>query len=503
MRLEGEQLGHYRLIRFLQGGGMGEVYLAEDLNLPRQVAIKVMKTETALYPDAQASKDAARLFQREMQAISMLDHPHILTLHDAGKQLINSENVSYMVMPYCPEGSLVDWISRHRRTQPLSPNEVARLLQQAADALQYAHDQKPQVLHLDIKPANFLVRRQTEPSQLPNLLLADFGVAKIAATSKLSATPRGTFEYMAPEQIEGTSVAASDQYALGIMIYELLTGRTPYQGAMPHAMPYMRNKVDPEPPSTVNSAIPQALDKVVLQALAKLPQDRFASVKDFASAFATVLKPSTNQPDKPTQKGQLSPQAYQLATTYQLGTPLEEFRVVYRKSYIFLGILLLIEVAAALGAALAVPVALGAALAVPVAIVSAVVVVVVVVVASTLAVVAGVVETAALVLAAGLSALLAVVLAVLAGLLAVWFIWYPKFHRSWRVYLCSDGFIYAHGKKIDVFPWHQIRLAEKHQSMYTVIRQDSKKVVLSPYFQSIGYLGDYIIREYERIKRHS
>lgn len=296
MRLEGEKLGHYQLTRFIQGGGMGEVYLAQDLTLSRQVAIKVMKTETVLYPDAQSSKDAARLFQREMQAISMLDHPHILTLHEAGKQQIGHDNIAYMVMPYCPEGSLADWIRRHRSTQPLSPDEVAQILQQAADALQYAHDQH--VLHLDIKPANFLVRRQTEPSQLPNLLLADFGVAKIATTSKLSGAVRGTLEYMAPEQVEGAPVAASDQYALGIMVYELLTGRTPYQGALPHVVPYMRNKVDPEPPSTVNPSLPSALDKVVLRALAKKPQDRFASVKAFASAFATVLKPNAAQPPK-------------------------------------------------------------------------------------------------------------------------------------------------------------------------------------------------------------
>ena len=385
MRLEGEKLGHYQLTRFIQGGGMGEVYLAQDLTLSRQVAIKVMKTEPVLYPDAQASKDAARLFQREMRAISMLDHPHILTLYEAGEQRIGQESITYMVMPYCPEGSLADWIRRYRSTQPLSPNEVAQILQQAADALQYAHDQH--ILHLDIKPANFLVRRQTQPSQLPNLLLADFGVAKIATTSKLSATPRGTFEYMAPEQIEGAPVAASDQYALGIMIYKLLTGRTPYQGALPHVIPYMRNKIDPEPPSTINPSLPPTLDKVVLQALAKKPQDRFPSVKEFASAFAAVLKLSTKQlkspplqqdanqptqqqipsqkqqllqqvdPKQPSQhhispkgKGLFSSQAYQFATTYQLGTPLDEFRVEYKVINILLGIsCLIIAVGAIVG----------------------------------------------------------------------------------------------------------------------------------------------------------
>jgi serine/threonine protein kinase len=97
MRLEGEKLGHYQLTRFIQGGGMGEVYLAEDLNLSRQVAIKVMKTEPALYPDAQVSKDAARLFQREMQVISMLDHPHILTLHEADEQRLNNATRTQLI----------------------------------------------------------------------------------------------------------------------------------------------------------------------------------------------------------------------------------------------------------------------------------------------------------------------------------------------------------------------------------------------------------------------
>ena len=357
MRLEGEKLGHYQLTRFIQGGGMGEVYLAEDLTLSRQVAIKVMKTEPALYPDAQSSKDAARLFQREMQAISMLDHAHILTLLEAGEQQIGHDNITYMVMPYCPEGSLADWIRCYHSTKPLSPDEVAQILQQAADALQYAHDQKPQILHLDVKPSNFLVRRQQDPSQLPNLLLADFGVAKMATNSKLSGTVRGTLEYMAPEQLAGNPVAASDQYALGIMVYELLTGRTPFHGTLPQAIPHMHANVDPKPPSAVNASLPSVFDTIVLRALAKKPQDRFASVKEFASAFAAALKPSIKQPDPPKpvdigqakqqqisvqQKGQLSSEAYQFATTYQLGTPLEEFRVGHHTDFITLGITFLI-----------------------------------------------------------------------------------------------------------------------------------------------------------------
>ena len=500
MRLEGEKLGHCQLTRFIQGGGMGEVYLAEDLTLSRQVAIKVMKTEPVLYPDTQASKDAARLFQREMRAISMLDHAHILTLLEAGEQQIGHDNIAYMVMPYCPEGSLADWIRRYHSTKPLSPDEVAQILQQAADALQYAHDQ--QILHLDIKPSNFLVRRQQDPSQLPNLLLADFGVAKMATTSKLSGTVRGTLEYMAPEQLAGTPVAASDQYALGIMVYELLTGHTPFHGTLPQAIPHMHANVDPKPPSIVNPSVPSTLDAIVLLALAKKPQDRFASVKEFSSAFVTALNlnaaqpsgtkttleqttaPSPNQPLPmewyyqqeaeeilklqealvhrrkppqmqqqlprqrpvdtkqprqqqmlPQQKGLLSPQAYEFATAYQLGTPLEEFRVTHKASFIIIGLLPLI--------------------------------------------------LSFLFINAPLIILLLVIIFLI--LPSIYYLFYPKFHRSWCVYLYSGGFVYTHSKKVDVFPWNQIRKAEKATGplRYIIIRRDSKKIILKDIFQSI------------------
>ena len=294
MSLEGVQLGHYRITQFLKGGGMGEVYLAEDLALPRQVAIKVMKTEEALYPNSRMSQEATRLFQREMRAIAMLDHPNILTLHEAGEQNINREQITYMVMPYCPAGSLADWIKQYHSASLLSPQEVAQLLTQAAEALQHAHDQR--ILHLDIKPQNFLVRRQQDPAALPSLLLADFGVAKIANSTKVSGTPRGTYFYMAPEQLANHPVPASDQYALAIMTYELLTGRTPFEGALPQVIFYQHSQVLPDPPSTVNSSLLRMLDPVILRALAKKPQERFASVREFSQAFAVALKPEASRP---------------------------------------------------------------------------------------------------------------------------------------------------------------------------------------------------------------
>jgi serine/threonine protein kinase len=295
MNLEGTQLGHYRLTQFIKGGGMGEVYLAEDLTLTRQVAIKVVKTEGTLYPNSPSVQEAERLFQREMGVIAALDHPNILTLYEAGKQSVNNEQITYMVMPYCPAGSLADWMARYHSSSLLSPEEVSQLLLQAAEALQHAHDHNPSILHLDIKPQNFLVRRQQDPTALPNLLLADFGVSKITDTTQMSATPRGTMAYMAPEQLGMLPVPASDQYALAVMVYELLTGRRPFEGANMQVVIYQHANVAPDPPSKANSSLPQVLDPVILRALAKRPEQRFDSVREFAQAFAAVLKPEAGQ----------------------------------------------------------------------------------------------------------------------------------------------------------------------------------------------------------------
>ncbi len=196
MSLEGQQLGRYRFQRLLGSGGMGEVYLATDATINRQVAIKVIRAEAAPYPDANATQEAARLFQREMKTIAALDHPHILPLYDYGESRVNEGTLTYMVMPYRPEGSLTSWLQRRGRAELLSPQEVASLVDQAASALQHAHNR--QVIHQDVKPANFLIQSYEERLGRPNLLLADFGVAKFnSATSSASQTVRGTPTSMA------------------------------------------------------------------------------------------------------------------------------------------------------------------------------------------------------------------------------------------------------------------------------------------------------------------
>src|SRR5450755_1921327 len=164
MSLEGSQLGHYRLSRQIGSGGMGEIYLAEDTRIARQVAVKVVRNEPASYPDSASIQESTRLFRREMKAVASLDNPHILTLLDFGEELLNSITITYMVMPYRPEGSLNDWMIR--RSEKLSLEEINNIIQQAADALQHAHDNG--IIHQDVKPSNFLIRGKKDKPNHPD-----------------------------------------------------------------------------------------------------------------------------------------------------------------------------------------------------------------------------------------------------------------------------------------------------------------------------------------------
>jgi serine/threonine protein kinase len=284
MSLAGQKIGRYLLQSPLGSGGMGEVYLATDTQINRQVAVKVIRAGTTTYPNAEATKEATRLFYREMRAIAVLDHPHILPLYDFGEEGV----ITYMVMPYRKEGSLADWLQQRNSTELLSAGDVGHLIGQAARGLQHAHNHN--IIHQDVKPTNFLMRNNEEEPHRPTLLLADFGVAKFtSATSSMSHTIRGTPSYMAPEQWEGTPVMATDQYALAIMAYELLTGAPPFQGGVGQMM-YQHFHVQPQPPSTRNPRIPQELDLVLLRALAKKPEERFPSIAAFGQAFQQALQ---------------------------------------------------------------------------------------------------------------------------------------------------------------------------------------------------------------------
>ena len=276
MLAEGQQLSHYRIVSLLKSGGMGEVYLAVDTHLNRQVAIKVINTDALRYAEVDAAKDAARLFLREARAIAQLDQTNILLLYDSGEQIIDGTSLMFMVMPYRHTGSLADWKRAHFGDHPLPIAAVERIVEQAALALQHAHDRH--IIHQDVKPSNFLIQGNADyPSEL-HLQLADFGVAKAMLKSSESQVIRGTPTYMAPEQWEGSPVPATDQYALAVMAYELLTGRPTFIGNGYQQMWHQHVHVTPEPLSRINPSLPKELDAVFQRALQKKPERRYSSV---------------------------------------------------------------------------------------------------------------------------------------------------------------------------------------------------------------------------------
>ena len=281
MAIEELQNGRYQHVRLLGSGGMGEVYLMQDARVSRQVAIKVIRSEGALYPDSESAREAARLFQREARAIAALEHPNILPLYDFGEEVRDGTILTYMVMPFCTEGSLAGWLMQ--RGPMLTLQDVSHLVDQAAEGLQHAHDQH--VIHLDVKPSNFLLRGNKKTPNRPTLLLADFGIARNFTTvASSSRTIRGTPTSMAPEQWSSEPVPATDQYALAVMVYEVLAGRPPFVGSMEQLM-FQHFSTPPPAPGSFNQRLPAALDTVILRALAKKPEDRFPSISAFASAF--------------------------------------------------------------------------------------------------------------------------------------------------------------------------------------------------------------------------
>ncbi len=295
MHLEGHHIDRYHILRLLGGGGMGDVYLAEDSRIGQQVAIKIIRSEPGAYPNASSTEEVTRLFYREAKAIVKLDHPHILPLFDYGEERIGDQLTTYyLVMPYRPEGSLAKWLGQRAQKELLSPHDVAHFVQQAADALQHAHER--QIIHQDVKPSNFLIRERKETPGRPDLLLTDFGIARLMTTSAAtSQTVHGTPTYMAPEQCLGQTVPASDQYALAIMAYELLTGRPPFFGG-PMQVMFQQIHDSPQLPGNLNASLSKEVDEVLLRALAKQASERFTSISAFAAAFEKAVQ-NLSQPD--------------------------------------------------------------------------------------------------------------------------------------------------------------------------------------------------------------
>ncbi len=270
----GQQLGNYRLVALLGQGGFAEVYLGQHVRLDLQAAIKVLHTYL--------TDQEAEHFQREAQTIAKLTHPAIVRVFDYDVQ----DGVPFLVMDYAPNGSL-----RRRyaggSVPPLS--DILSWVKQVADALQYAHDQK--FIHRDVKPENMLLGRRQE------VLLSDFGLAALVHSSASLSTQQaiGTLPYMAPEQIAGHPRPASDQYALGVVVYEWLCGSRPFEGSVSEVM-VQQLTVPPPPLHEKVGSIPLGIEQVVLRALAKEHKDRFASVQDFAQAFEQACQLTSGHP---------------------------------------------------------------------------------------------------------------------------------------------------------------------------------------------------------------
>ena len=286
MSLKGQRIGQYRVLELLKRGGMGEIYLAEEEQLKRRVAIKVIWTDISHHDDIQKAQEAVRLFLREARTLAQFDHQHILPVFASGESHLRGASFMYLVMPYRHEGSLTDWLYNNESEQ-LSVWDVDHILQQAAGALQHAHNLN--IIHQDVKASNFLIHGDAQFASQLKLQLADFGIAKFMTTTDKSQEIRGTPRYMAPEQWDNHPTPATDQYALAVMTYELLTGRPPFTGTTKEQLWHQHCHIQPQPPSDFNPNISPQLDAIILKALSKRTSDRFESVAAFANAFRQAI----------------------------------------------------------------------------------------------------------------------------------------------------------------------------------------------------------------------
>ena len=265
----GQHIGNYRLLRLLGQGGFAEVYLGEHVYLGTLAAIKVLRAQIA-------SEDVDH-FQAESRTIARLTHPYIVRVLDFGV----ADATPYLVVEYAPNGTLR---KRHPKTALPSLPTIVTYVNQLASALQYAHDQK--VVHRDVKPENMLLGRDNE------VLLSDFGIALVAQSTQYHSTQgaqgtqdlAGTIAYMAPEQIQAKATASSDQYSLGIVVYEWLSGMRPFEGTFAEIA--VKHTLVPPPP--LRDKVPNlspAIEEVILKTLAKDPKNRYENVQTFANAL--------------------------------------------------------------------------------------------------------------------------------------------------------------------------------------------------------------------------
>lgn len=288
--LTGRQFGHYQIVAPLGEGGMAAVYKAYQPNMERYVAIKVLPRHMS------SSEEFVNRFKREAKLLAQLQHPHILPVFDYGE----ADGYPYIVMPFVQSGTLASLLQSRR----LSLSEIRRIITQIGNALSAAHARG--MIHRDIKPSNVLIDGHG------NCLLTDFGLARMAAESSTKITSSGavmgTPAYMSPEQGAGSEIDhRSDIYSLGIILYEMVTGRVPYTAETPIAIVF-KHIQDPLPSARkLNPDMPESVEMVLLKSLAKNPNDRYQTVDDFVQALQKAI-PDSPLDDKVTIQPEKQPQ---------------------------------------------------------------------------------------------------------------------------------------------------------------------------------------------------
>lgn len=270
--LIGKTLGQYKLVELVGEGGLAAVYKAHQASLKRWVAVKVLH---------EGYEDTLARFRREAEAVARLRHRNILVVYEYGEE----EGYPYIVMELVEQGTLKDYL----KDEPMDWAKAVRMVIPVAEALHYAHQQG--LIHRDVKPSNILLPQEDWP------LMADFGLVKVPdAEQVLTATGMimGTPAYMAPEQASGEAIDHRvDMYALGVILFRMLTGRMPFDYENPHLLMMAHLSEPPPAPRRLNPACPPELESIILTALKKVPDERYPDMQIMANALKYVLNAST------------------------------------------------------------------------------------------------------------------------------------------------------------------------------------------------------------------
>ncbi|NNE46830.1 MAG: serine/threonine protein kinase, partial [Rhodothermales bacterium] len=269
----GQTVSHFKILERLGGGGMGVVYLAEDLELDRTVALKFLPTHLT------TDEEANQRFVQEAKAASALNHPNVCTIHEIGR---TDEGQQFIAMAHYPGQTL----KAHIADGDLSLNRTVEIVSQVAHGLARAHSQG--VVHRDIKPANIII---TDDGRA---VILDFGLAKLAGAADLTKTGStlGTVPYMSPEQARGEHLdQRTDIWSLGVIFYEMLAGRRPFIGEYDQAVVYSILNEDPPSATSINPEVPESIEQVVVRALQKDPEQRYGDIGEMANELGSFSDP--------------------------------------------------------------------------------------------------------------------------------------------------------------------------------------------------------------------